>query len=520
MSPALPLQAAAPAGQRVLKAASVAALLFGLAVSVLFLLRRDGFGEDEFFQLTFVNEPLPRFFVLFLRLDQHPFFHFLQLKLWALVSEADGWMLANSLAWHLLSCGVIFLVGRAWQGARAGLLAAALYVLLPQVVGASITLRMYAMIPALAVGAWWLNVALLSGRERRAWAWWAAALVQLALAYSHAIGFYFLFFIVVSAALQVAMERPPQAAWKRWLAAEAAVALLALPLPLLAAARILMASQAGADAGGNSDPGGLVDHFGGMVMGWGLHWPALRAAGAALLVAAIGLGLWQRSTRALAAGLLVGPYAAAFVIGLVLAPMFKTPVYSAMVVPFACLVLATGLLALGRLAVALPVLLLAALAAAVVPASRQINDVQSPYRAVGQALAERVQPGDVVVVPKPYVYWATLRYAVAPDWGQPLAVLPALNDSWLRLTRKLGPTLTDVLGLMPSTQQVDHGGVAYVIGEDARAPSQKAERVWFVRRIRYPEEPQLAEGFGAARTVLEAGRPETMQILLYERSRP
>jgi len=504
-----------------LRVLAVAALLFGLGVSVHFFLARDGFSEDEFFQLTFVNEALPRFFVQFLRLDQHPFFHFLQLKLWRVVSDSDGWMLANSLAWHLLSCVTVLLVGRAWQGLGVGLVAAALYALLPQVIGASISLRMYAMVPGLMVLSWWLNYALLTGRERRAWAWWALAAVQLALCYSHAVAFFFAAFAAFAGAMQAGSERPAHTVWRRWFWVQAGVALLALPLPLLAVARILMVSQAQAGEGGNSDPGGIVEHFGGMVMGWGLKWPEARLAGAAFFLSAIAVGLWQRSTRWVALGLLVGPYAVAFVVGMFLVPMFKTPVYSAMLVPFACLVLAAGLLRLpGWLAAAAPAAVLAALAVVAIPASTAIHDVRSPYRDIANTLVQQARPGDVVVIPKPYVYWATLRYAVGPQWGSALQVLPALNDSWLRLTDKLGPAVTTPLGLIPRTQQVEHRGIVYVIGEDAVAASSSAQKVWFVRRVRYPEAPKLSPGFGQARVMQEIGRPETMQLLLYERAAP
>jgi hypothetical protein len=97
---ALPLRAAGDdtdAAPRWLPWLAAAALLWGAAVAVRMALLRTGFSEDEFFQLSFVNEPLPTFFTQFVRLDQHPFFHFLQLKLWGLVSHADGWMAANSM---------------------------------------------------------------------------------------------------------------------------------------------------------------------------------------------------------------------------------------------------------------------------------------------------------------------------------------------------------------------------------------------------------------------------------------
>ena len=493
--------------------ASGLALLVGLAVSLRMFWLRDGFSEDEFFQLTFINEALPQFFVQFVRLDQHPPFHFLQLKLWGLVSQADSWMLLNSLAWHLVSCAIIFAVGRAWQGRNAGLLAVALYALLPQVVGASATLRFYSMIPGLAVLAWWLNLSLLSGKERRGWVWWALAAVQIALGYSHAIAFFFVAWFAFAAAIQVAVERPPGVMWRRWLAVQSGVGLVLLPLLVLAAARISMADPG--EPGGNSDPGNLIDHFGGMVAGWGMKLQWARVLGAAFFVAAIAVGLWNRATRWMAVVVLLGPYAMAFVVGLVLAPMFKTPVYSAMLVPFACLALGAGLDRGWRAWLAFPLLL--ALATFVLPASLYLGNAVSPYQPIAIALQQRVKPGDVVVIPKPYIYWATMRYVGGPNWGSALEVLPALSDSWLRMTKRLGPELTRWMHLTPRTQKVEQAGVSYVIGEDAVQASATAQRVWLVQRTRYAQAPKLAEGFADKGVVVELGRPETMQIILYER---
>jgi hypothetical protein len=489
------------------------ALLLGLAFTLRLFVLRDGFSEDEFFQLTFVNEGLPHFFVQFVRLDQHPFFHFLQLKLWALVSQSDGWMLFNSVAWHIASCAIIFAVGRAWQGTATGLLAAALYALVPQVLVASTMLRFYAMIPGLAVLAWWLNVKLLSGQDRRPWMWVALVATELALGYSHAIAFFFVAWLALAGAAQVAVTKPEAPAWRRWLWVQSVAGLLLVPLVLLAVSRILMGGDG--EPGGNHDPGTLIDHWGGMVVGWGMQLPWARAIGAALFAAAIVAGLWQQRTRALTAVMLIGPYATALLVGLVLAPMFKTPVYSAVLVPFVCLVLA-AVISQARWLWLAPALLVTG-AVAAVPASDYLNSGVSPYRPVAEQLRKRAQAGDVVVVPKPYLYWATMRYAVGPQWGSAMEVLPALSDSWLRMSKRLGPDLTQMLKLTPRTQQVVSGGITYVVGQDATVPSATAQRVWLVQRPRYPLAPVLADGFVSQGVVFEMGSPENTQIVLYER---
>ena len=508
--------AAPDQGQRLLRLVAGLALAIGLAATLRGFFALDGFWEDEFFQITFMNEGMPHFFVTVLRLDQHPAFHFLQLKLWGLLFSSDKGLLLNSLLWHLVSCGVIFAVGRAWLGTSAALIAAAFFALAPQVVSSSVALRMYAMIPALAVGAWWLNVRLLSTGEKRWWPWIGMLALQVALAYSHAIAFFFVAWIALAAALQVYSVQQADAPWGRWFALQSGAALLILPLLVLAIVRISMPGQT--DAGGNADPGNVISHFGGMVAGWGIRSELGRALGAGFYALAVVLGLWHKPTRVLAAVLLLGPYAFASVVALFLAPMFKTPVYSAMLVPFACLALSGGLLALrGPWGQWLAALTLAGMAAAVFPVSQQLLERTSPYKPIAAALMQRAVPGDVVVVPKPYLYWAVMRYAVGPDWGSPLEVLPALSDSWKRMIGRLGPDLAGALKLYPKTDHVVHGGITYVIGEDALRDSAGTRRVWLVQRIRYPMPPRLAEGFVDKGVVAEFGDRETTQLILFER---
>ncbi len=500
-----------------LQALAVLALLVGLAAAVYGFVVRNGFNEDEFFQLTFVHEPLSSFLLLFLRLDQHPPFHFLQLIPWAAISENDRWMLANSLLWHGISCAVIWAVGRAWLGTTAGWLAAALFALMPQAISASNTLRFYAMIPALAVLAWWLQVWLLSDRQRPSRWWWALVAVQLALGYSHAIAFYFVFWIALAAALQQALGERTPAPWRRWFAMQTITLLLLVPQVLLTAGRAYMARGAGG-GDGNQDPGGLIDHFGGMTAGWGMQWSEARLAGALLFALALLLGLRERRTRWLALVMLVGPYGGSLLIGLVLAPMFKTPVYSAMLLPFACLSLAGGVLALGQRAGSwAAAAVLVAMAAFVFPATTHLNRGVSPYVPMAAELKRVLRPGDVVVVPKLYLYWATLRYAVQPDWGAPLAVLPEPSGSWQSLAKRLGPAWTERLRLLPRSHRIEHQGITYVVGEDARRESAAAQRVWVLERKQYPSQVQLDPGLQPRGVVYRVGQPELLELQLHER---
>jgi hypothetical protein len=505
-----------PSNDRPLQLFATLALVVALAAVAKSFLLWDGFWEDEFFQVAFLNEKLPYFFVEIARLDQHPPFHFLQLKLWSLFFSSDQGLLLNSIAWHLASCFVIFMVGRRWLGTTAALVAVALFALSPQVASAAVNLRMYAMIPALAVTSWWLNQRALAGADKRWWPWIAMLFVQLALGYSHAIAIYFVAWIALAAAAQVFVEHGQAAQWKRWLITQAAAAILLLPLAVSAVYRVSMAGQA--DSGGNSDPGSVVAHLGGMVAGWGMNWPLGKPLGAVFFGLAVGLGLWNARTRWISLLLLLAPYLVAVIIGVFFAPMFKTPVYSAMLMPFACLALAGGLWGLGKpfgSLVAISVLI--PMVVAIFPAVTLLTARISPYQPIAAELLKRAQPGDVVIIPKPYLYWALMRYAVKPDWGSPLRVLPPLGDNWQRLIQKLGPQLTAVLKLQPETNQIIDRGITYVIGQDAIKATEGAQRVWEIRRVRYPELAHLAKGFVSQGVVVEFGNPERTQLLKFEK---
>lgn len=504
--------------QRPLQAFAALTLLVALAVVLKNFLQWNGFWEDEFFQVAFLNEKLPYFFVEIARLDQHPPFHFLQLKFWALFLSSDKGLLLNSVAWHLVSCVAIFLVGRQWLGTTAALMAVAFFSLAPQVSSAALNLRMYAMIPALAVASWWLNQRALTSKDGRLWPWLALVFVQLALGYSHAIAIYFVAWIALAAAVQVFAAQGRAALWKRWVITQAGSAVLLLPLVASVALRVSMPGQG--DAGGNSDPGSVVTHLGGMVAGWGMQWEYGKPLGFVLFALAVGLGLWNRPTRWMALCLLVGPYLAATLIGLFFFPMFKTPVYSAMLMPFACLVLVGGLQALKpQVGAWVGAVLLSAMMVAAVPATNQLMARTSPYQPIAAELSKRVQAGDVVVIPKPYLYWAVLRYAVGPNWGSPLEILPPLSANWQRLFARLGPDLTLALKLQPKSNQLVDRGVTYVIGEDAVAATLNANRVWEIRRTRYPTPAMIADGYIASGVVAELGLPEKTQLILHERGK-
>lgn len=478
--------------EKILAAFAAVAFLMGLAASFNVYLSVPGFWEDEFYQVTFANEPFTKFIFAVARLDVHPFFHYLQLKVWAELFPSDKGLLANSIFWHFISCGVIFYVGRAWRGATVGLLAVAIYVLIPQVVWASATLRMYTLIPALAVGAWWLNVRALSKENVGKREWLGILVIELALAYSHAIAFFFVPWIALAAAMQVWESRRNQAPWRQWIILHGIVGLLLLPLAVMAAFRTGI-------PGNRAPEENIVFVMGAMLAGWGMKSLLIRGVAAAFYGAVVILGLRDKSNRPLTLWLLLGPLVAGLAITFLVAPMFKVPVYASMLMPFMALVLASALARLqGVVRYWLAVSLLTVLAVAVFPTTEILfkDRTTNPWELVANEIKTRAVTGDVVVIPKAHEYWAVLRYAVGPRWGAPSEVLPAPNERWISLMNILGPTLSNFLGLLPKTNQVESAGITYVIGEDAIAETRSAPHVWVIHSRRYAVPVRVADGYG------------------------
>lgn len=498
--------------EKLLMVFAATAIFIGLVASIDAFQSIPGFWEDEFYQVTFANEPFSKFIFAVARLDVHPFFHYLQLKVWAEIFPSDKGLLANSLFWHFISCGVIFYVGRAWRGVLVGLLAVAFYTLIPQVVWASATLRMYTLIPALAVGTWWLNVRALSKESVSKTQWLVILAIELALAYSHAIAFFFVPWIALAAAMQVRETHRNEAPWRQWLILQGSVGLLLLPLALMAAFRTGI-------PGNRAPEENIVFVMGAMLAGWGMKSLLIRGVAAAFYGAVVFFGLRDKLNRPLTLWLLLGPLVAGLAITFLVAPMFKVPVYASMLMPFMALVLASALARLqGVVRYWLSVLFLVVLAMAVFPATEMLfkDRTTNPWALVANEVKARAVPGDVVVIPKAYEYWAVLRYAAGPRWGAPSEVLPVPNERWVSLMNRLGPTLSNFLGLLPKTNRIESAGITYVIGEEAVAETQSAPHVWVIHTRSYALPVKLAEGFGKSALVWQGEQG----VMLHVHERP
>ena len=485
----------------------LAAIAIGVAAGLYFYLHRGSLWEDEIIALTHANQPLPLFFIELLRNDIHPPLYFLQLDGWmALGGSGDRWALANSLAWAVVSLVAMFTIARSLHGARAAWIATALFAVLPNFVWSAGTLRMYAGLPACVLFVYYANRQWFESRDGR---WLAACLVvEVLVAYLHAVEFFFVAFIVFGALAEAASTgrlRMPSMRFRHsvrmWLIFQVLFGVCVLPLAASALVR-------GSDAAAPDTALAMLAAGGMLVAGWktsSILW--VRMAGLVIFLLLTGAALSDRGSRWRTLGIPIAALVVALAIAVLFKPIFKQPVFAANLLPF--VVLGAAAAASRTMSARVPVVAcIVALAIAAFPlALRQAQP--EGYAAAARAVRDRVVAGDVVVVPNVSVFWGIARYAVGPDWGRPLAIMPAPNAEWARLNdriaRSLGADAPARLGLVPDRDYVERDGVRYILGSDVAAATKDAPHVWLVTRERYQVDVKLDPALKASEVVA----PET-----------
>ncbi|RZI57136.1 MAG: hypothetical protein EOP37_21535 [Rubrivivax sp.] len=479
----VPLGTSASASPRFAPSSRVERLLCGLAIAigligaVAFWAARGSLWEDEVIAITHGLQPLSSFVSEMLRNDIHPPTWFLLLKGWtAWAPGSDAWALASSLVLALAAAWTVHRVTLRHDGPSAALWACALYVVQPTFAWSAGTLRMYSLVPLLAVLSWHLGRRLIQGGSTRVGV--VLVTVQLLLAYSHAIEFLFVGLIALNV-LWVDWSRSDRAGRWRWARWQALTLVGMTWLPLSALSR-------GTEPLPPSHWTGLFHNPASMIAGWSLESdsPFLIAGGLVFLGMAA-LALRTADGRRILLGLPVLGLLAALGIGMFGKPLYKTPVFAANLLPFLAIAAGLGAARLGAPAArAGAALLLLCLAATTLPWSQRQLPPEN-YAPAGRAIAAAVRPGDLVVVPNVSVYWGVMRYATTPQWGRPLEILPPDNASWQALKRKLGPDWVRCLSLTQTGDRVEFNGVTYVIGEPRDLALAPGGSLWVVQRARY-----------------------------------
>lgn len=487
----------------------------GIVAAVTWWWNRTSLWEDEVIALTHANQPLPLFFIEILRNDIHPPIYFLQLKAWiALGLDTDSGVLLNSVFWAVITLVTLYKIAKKFYGEKAAWYTCAIYAALPIFAFGAGNLRMYSMVPALAVFTWYANRMWFKEHEKK---WLASAiLLEILLAYVHAIEFYFVAFFAFAALCDEIWNRRKNGLENSnksifsWFAWQTAAALMILPLALSALVR-------GSDA---SVPAGLLEMLsepGALIAGWGpgsIFW--FRLSGLVIFCLLATIAIRFPATRVQTLIIPIGALLVAILISIAIKPMLKTPVFASNLLPFLALGAGAGIAGLSvTWARTSAAVCLAVLCAAAIPLV-YLQTPKNSFAGTAAFLLKNAEAGDVVVVPNVSVYWGILRYAVGPRWGRPLEVMPLQpNEQWTALLQKLGPKFSAALGLQPKTDTVVKDGISYVIGQDATRSTKDADRVWVIQRDGYLVDAELG-GLFARKSMVRVAFGEVV-LSLFEK---
>lgn len=472
-------------------AAAISGLGFILLVAL--ALRLWGLGKeslwlDEIIAATHAMQPLWRLPGEVIRWDMHPPVYFAQLSIWGWFGDGDYALLLNSVFWGVATVAVVGFAGWRLFGPAAGLIGALITAVAPGAVAASQTLRMYPFMSCVIVLVAYLYTTRIEVAERLGWRQlWLPGLLQLLLIYTHAVGFFHVFFLGLYALVLCLLVRGPRTDFARLLAVHIALGLASLPV----IASSLLRSSASVvieDAGQllRAATGVLfttVEHSGEIQQGVTLTLLALAA------VLALLPGQRRRPIFWL---LICAPLLINVAISLTFKPMFKTWLF-AYIVPVLALSLGAGLAELARnhLSVALGRLTMWAICAVLAgvllwswrgysEASLKPND----FRGAAEMLARRVAEGDAIFAPDDAAtFWAMARYLVGPRWGSPLDIQSTdPNERWASVRARLPESVGRYFGVYGETNQIMYGKVPIIVGygRDDGAAAARYDRIWVV----------------------------------------
>lgn len=411
-----------------------------------------------------------------LRFDVHPPLYYMQLTLWMLVSQADGWLMANAALWHAAAVALLGWAAAGRFGARIGLAAALLLALSPAALGYADHVRMYSFVMALTVLAWQVQARWLEGRAGRL-GWLAMVLTQAAVANSHTGGLLMLSGVVALGAATLVTERQ----WHRlprWILIELAV----LASAGLAIAIGMMRGVSHLDAPDLADVLAIWRFLSG---GNDTAAPVAIALGLAVLAGLVigGLRDWRLGRDALA--LILVPLLVAGVLSHVHRPVWIERLFVP-IIPFLCLCLARAALApalaaprrAGQAALVALVLAWGAIAA-FVQVPRPKGD---GYRPAAEAVRAGARPGDTVLVETDFHYWCFLWYFAGPGWGDARAAY-LMTPPWERLRARF-PASDRILGLGSGQETLEIRGVRVAILDPAGPPPAVPQGQVFLLRQR------------------------------------
>jgi len=442
---------------------------------------------DELWAATYTQLGLKDLLVAVVRFDVHPPAYYVQMNAWAaLFGRTDAALLANSVAWSLLTIVAVWLVSARLLSPAIGLVAAALTALSGSEVFYGQELRMYAMIGALTLLSWHLAERYIRDGT---WAWLIAVLSVLAL--SHGASIVPISCVAVYLALRLGLRELPR---PRHLALFFAIGVICLPTVVNSMFRGVSHTQ--------SPDASMV---GATVAGWlfGYHPPLEAwtiAAGAGIIALATVAALAaDPKARPMVLAFIVWPVVFVLALSLTLRPIWIARLM-AFCAPFACIALAAVLVRFWSRwrAPTLAVGLALAVTMTVHAVGQASDGRKMEYRETAAFLRDNARPGDLILVPEHVAFWGIARYFAGPSWGNLLAIQdperPSESRAWDPVYARLGPEWLRWLNLIPEHREIAAHGTRLMIGRSPDPAMLDSPRIWLVGsgRLR-PEDLTLCE---------------------------
>lgn len=158
----------------------VAGFAYISAVLCSFGLGQPSLWIDEAHSVEFAGMPSAWLVILNCAVrDAYPPLYFLLLHAWMKLGTGEAWLRTLSMALHLASIPLAYLVGRRLVSARAGVMASALLALSPFHAAFAREIRMYSMVEFLSLASVWGMLSWIQDQSKRGWAIMLAAGVAL-----------------------------------------------------------------------------------------------------------------------------------------------------------------------------------------------------------------------------------------------------------------------------------------------------------------------------------------------------
>lgn len=490
---------------------------------------------DEVIAASHVENPVWRIPFSTFRHDMHPPLYFLQLGLWSALGNSDQVLLWNSVVWGLGVVAAVWFLAQKLYGPSAGFIAATLVAVSPGAVEYSQSLRMYSMMTFLIIITFvfyeiWIDRIKNTGLANfKPWGL-SIVIIALCICYSHAVGFFFVFFLGLYGLYRVykieniTIENKRSIFWKLFFS-YGVVALLTLP--------IIARSAIAPSASYSMDSLPMILRQVTLVFfGRGSAGEAVFAALTVFLLLAILVFAFLPGERRRPIWIfgLLAPLAINIAISALVKPVFKPWIFS-YAAPLSCVALAGVIVTLGEAVGRQSRRKLVAIGAAAglvalsflggLSVYYQPLGKPQDYRGAAAYIREHAAPGDGVVGVGIVAYWAMARYLSGPGWGSPLDVGDlALSDLWIKVRSFIPERLRRVAGVEPYANSIEAGGLTIIAGR-SRSSTEAAmnhQRVWLVRSLQHVSKMPNMEGFPTpSYCLVTTARPKGVIIELYEK---